>query len=99
MSTGCLPDYAALHKWELYSANLSAEHQQLMDEGRTVERYELLVGEIMALPMGKAREDMAAALAGLMQAEPVRGGHPGGLDARVPEKTADLHFRRRHGRG
>lgn len=76
MSTGCLPDYAALHKWELYSANLSVEYQQLADEGRTVGQYKSLVEEIMALPLGKAREDMAASLAGLMQAGPVRGDYP-----------------------
>ena len=71
-----LPNYATLHEWELYSSNIHTEYQQMLDEGRDVGRYKKLAAEIAALPVGKAREDMADYLAGLMSNEPMCEKYP-----------------------
>lgn len=61
-----LPNYASMPGWELYSSNIKTEYLQMADEGWDVEPYKKLVNEISLLPPGKAREDMADIVAGLM---------------------------------
>ena len=79
-----LPNYVRLNGWDLYSADFRVEYQQLLDEGRNVEKYKNLVSEINALPPTREREVATEAVAALMFAEPVRDGYafyePSGLD-------------------
>ena len=68
-----IPDYALMQD-ENYS-NIMTEFRQMSDEGRDVSKYKKLAEEIAALPVGKAREDMADYLLGLMSDAPVCGGY------------------------
>ncbi|MDR2515607.1 MAG: ADP-ribosylglycohydrolase family protein [Christensenellaceae bacterium] len=98
------PNYAAMHPWDLYSADFLVEYQQLFDEGRDVQRYKRLVEELVALPFTAERETMVEALAQILLSRPLREGyayyepsdldgikacrHPGGRFLPKPDKKA-----------
>ncbi|MDR3084750.1 MAG: ADP-ribosylglycohydrolase family protein [Christensenellaceae bacterium] len=71
-----LPNYAAMHPWDLYSADFFVEYQQFFDEGRDVQRYKRLVEELVALPFTKERETMVEALAEILLSQPLCEGYP-----------------------
>ncbi|HNX13358.1 MAG TPA: ADP-ribosylglycohydrolase family protein [Oscillospiraceae bacterium] len=62
-----VPSYADMHGWEVYSANIHIECVQMADEGYDIEPYKKLANEISLLPPGKAREEMAEILYGLLK--------------------------------
>ena len=51
-----LPNYSTMQDWELFSNNIRTEFRQLQDEGKDISQYKVLMGEIAALPVGKAKE-------------------------------------------
>ena len=71
-----LPNYSRPHRWDLYSADFKIEYQQLLDEGRDVDKYKNLVFEINALAPTAEREAATEAVAALMFSEPVKEGYP-----------------------
>lgn len=70
-----VPSYADMHHWEVYSANIHIECMQMHDEGYDIEAYKKLANEIGLLPAGKAREEMAEILYGLLRSCKKREGY------------------------
>jgi len=70
------PNYAEMHQWELYGHDFLFEHRQLLEEGHDVEKYKKLVDEIVALPAGQLREELAETLGAQMHNEHVSEDYP-----------------------
>lgn len=54
-----MPDYAKLHEWESYQAQLLTEYRQCLEEGLDVAPYEALFKAVAALPGGEMKERLA----------------------------------------
>ena len=51
--------YENQHHWESYPGQLLTEYRQSIEEGKDIKQYKGLFNEVMQMPSGKYREDMA----------------------------------------
>lgn len=51
-----------MQKWEVYSSELMTEYTQSFEEGRDIEQYKELFGEVLKMPPGEHKEKMADVL-------------------------------------
>ena len=69
------PDYASLHKWEVYSADAEVEYQQCFDEGLDVEQYKDLFTQIQNMPRGMVQKQFGDSLFELVKSLKIRKGY------------------------
>ena len=79
------PDYAALHTWDNYSAQLLVEYEQCVDEGREMSGLKDVFEVVSHLPESHEKAQLADILHRMAMAAPVRAGYaydePTGYDA------------------
>ena len=52
------PDYARMHRWEVFSRELPVEYRQAMEEGRDIEPLHALIDAVNVLPDGAEKEEL-----------------------------------------
>ena len=75
MAERIVPDYAKLHPWEYYPADLPVEYRQCLEEGRDVARYEALVEAVAGLPAGAHQARLGDAVYALLMDAPQQSGY------------------------
>jgi len=70
------PEYAAMHRWEVYSSDLMTEYKQSMEEGLDIERYHDLFSAVDKMPAGELKERMADCLFDIVMSVPQRADYP-----------------------
>lgn len=70
------PEYASIHKWESYSAQLNVEYRQCIEEGKDLQRYQELFLAVNRMPPSAAREQMADILFGIALNSPKTADYP-----------------------
>ncbi len=66
MNHPILPDYAGMHSWELYAADLMTEYQQCLEEGLDVKPYADLFAAAAKLPMDDIKVRLGDVLSDLV---------------------------------
>lgn len=66
------PDYAQMHGWEVYSAELGVEFRQSMEEGKDIGHLKALFDAVAALPASEERERLADVLFDMVCGAPQR---------------------------
>ena len=93
MAERIVPDYAKLHPWEYYPADLPVEYRQCLEEGRDVARYEALVEAVAGLPAGAHQARLGDAVYALLMDAPQQSGYvyqePDDLEALRALRPAD----------
>ncbi len=51
-----VPNYSAIHDWELYVSSVMNEYQQSFDEGLDIEQYKDIFSDISKLPKGEIKK-------------------------------------------
>lgn len=70
------PDYANMHGWEIYSADLGVEFRQSMEEGKDIGHLKALFDAVAALPRTQERERLADVLFDMVCGAPQRQDYP-----------------------
>ncbi len=70
------PDFASLHAWERYSADILTEYKQSVEEGKDLAAYEELFHAVPKLPSVEVREAIADTLFRVVLNAPMRADYP-----------------------
>lgn len=84
------PEYASMHTWESYSAQLAVEYRQCTEEGKDVSQYRELFQAVSKMPPSAEREKIADVLFQLVLHTPVSEDFP---YAEPSERNAVLNSR------
>lgn len=71
-----VPNYSAMHSWELYSADLGVEYIQSIEEGLDVAHLKPLFDAIATLPRSAEKEELADILFRMLRQAPIVEGYP-----------------------
>lgn len=70
------PDYARMHRWEVFSRELPVEYRQAMEEGRDIEPLHALIDAVNALPDGAEKEELGDVIFRMIDRAPLRAEYP-----------------------
>lgn len=70
------PAYENVHNWEFYSAALSTEYEQCVDEGLDVESYRELFSTVGMLPNGEIKKKLGDVIYEIVSSAPQRKDYP-----------------------
>lgn len=65
-------NYAKLHEWEAYQAQLAIEYQQCFEEGLDITPYEVLFKAVAELDRGEMKEKLSDVCFQIVQSLPIR---------------------------
>lgn len=66
------PNYAKMHEWETYQAQLAIEYQQCFEEGLDIAPYEALFKAVAELDRGEMKEKLSDVCFQIVQSLPMR---------------------------